>query len=407
MVGRVVVTYHPLFDGRGFSPLVTSWSRYRLSMDRMALLGILDTVDIECPSLATDIDLLRSHSSAHLDVIRQGDANGRGTFATSDTPAWRGIMARARAAVGGTVHAARLIASGEAAHVFNPAGGLHHAMHDQAQGFCPFNDLAIAVDHLTSLGLPRVAIVDVDAHHGDGTQELLYDRDVLKVSLHQYDGKYFPGTGSMAEVGWGDGFGLSINVPLPRHVGEAAYLEAFCAIVPTAVRAFAPDVMIVNFGVDGHFADRLSRLELGVRTYRAIAATCHALAHETCGGRLIVTGSGGYNPDVVARCWSTLVATLTGALASPDDVVSQMLHDGTGAGHGRAILGQLDAAALWPLQFAELPDVPPSPNPAAIEACRATVESGVAHVLPLRLAGSGRVGHDQAAASTSNPWVNA
>lgn len=407
MVGRVVVTYHPLFDGRGFSPLAASWSRYRTSMDWMASLGIFDAADVECPSLATDADLLRSHSSAHLEVIRRGDANGRGTFATSDTPAWRGIMARARAAVGGTVHAVRLVASGEAAHVFNPAGGLHHAMRDQARGFCPFNDLAIAVDHLTSLGLPRVAIIDIDAHHGDGTQELLYDREVLKVSMHQYDGKYFPGSGSMAEVGWGDGFGLSINVPLPRRVGEAAYLDAFRAIVPTAVRAFAPDVLLVNFGVDGHFADRLSRLELGVKAYRAIAATCHSLAHETCDGRLIVTGSGGYNPNAVARCWSTMVATLTGALASPDDVFSPMLHDRMPAMHGHSILGQLSSAALWPLQFAGLPDVPPCPDPAAIEASRETVAAVVADVLPLRLTDIDRLGNEHAPARTANPWVTA
>lgn len=411
MVGRVVVTYHPLFDGRGFSPLAASWSRYRVAMDRMESLGILDAADVECPPLAADADLLRSHSSAHLDVIRQGDANGRGTFATSDTPAWRGIMSRARAAVGGTVHAARLVASGEASHVFNPAGGLHHAMRDQARGFCPFNDLAIAVDHLTCLGLPRVAIIDVDAHHGDGTQEILYDRDVLKVSLHQYDGKYFPGTGSMAEVGWGDGFGLSINVPLPRRVGEAAYLDAFSAIVPTAVRAFAPDVMVLNFGVDGHYADRLSRLGLGVSTYRAIAASCHALAHETCSGRLIVTGSGGYNPEAVGRCWSTLVATLTGALASPDGVVSRMLDEGTEADRGYAVINLLGHPALWPFQFAGLTDLPPSPDTASVEACGEMVESVAALVLPLRLTDPARVPRAKTPscprASAPISWANA
>ena len=103
MSGRVVVTYHPLFDGRGFSPLTASWSRYRRAMAEMEALGLLTTADVECPPLAADHDLLRVHSHAHLDTIRDGDFRGSGTFATSDTPAWRGILTRARAAVGGKI----------------------------------------------------------------------------------------------------------------------------------------------------------------------------------------------------------------------------------------------------------------------------------------------------------------
>ena len=386
MSGRVVVTYHPLYDGRGFSPLTASWSRYRRAMEQMASLGILDAIDVQCPPLADDRDLLLMHSHAHLGAIREGDAAGSGTFATSDTPAWRGILARARAAVGGTLHAARLVASGDAHHAFNPGGGLHHAMRNQARGFCPFNDLAIAADLLATLGLPRVAIVDIDAHHGDGTQELLYDREVLKISLHQYDGKYFPGTGSIAEVGWGNGHGLSVNVPLPRGLGEAGYLEAFRAIVPSTVRAFAPDVLIVNFGVDGHYADRLSRLGLGTAAYRALAAALHALAHDTCAGRLIVTGSGGYNPEAVSRCWSVLLATLTGALEVPNGIAHAM-GDSSVAHHQfvtSEVLGPLRDVRAWPGEFAMLRDDPPEPSEAAADDCRRVVAMVKGQVIPLR-----------------------
>mgnify|MGYP006276410035 CR=1 FL=1 len=386
MSGRVVVTYHPLYDGRGFSPLAASWSRYRRAMAQMASLGIFETVEVCCPPLAEDCDLLRVHSQVHLDAIREADAVGSGTFATSDTPAWRGILPRARAAVGGTLHAVRLIASGDTHHVFNPGGGLHHAMRNEARGFCPFNDLAIAADLLATLGLPRVAIVDIDAHHGDGTQELLYDREVLKISLHQYDGKYFPGTGSIAEVGWGNGHGLSVNVPLPRGLGEAGYLEAFRAIVPSTVRAFAPDVLIVNFGVDGHYADRLSRLGLGTAAYRALAAALHALAHDTCAGRLIVTGSGGYNPEAVSRCWSVLLATLTGTLELPTGIAhamgdSPMAHNQFFASE---VLGPLRDAGAWPGEFAMLRDDPPEPSATAADDCRRVVATVKAQVIPIR-----------------------
>ena len=387
MPGQVVVTYHPLYDGRGFSPLTLSWSRYRRAIDRFASLGILDAVEVRCPALADDRDLLLCHSQAHLDAIRDGDAAGRGTFATTDTPAWRGILARARAAVGGTLLAARLVASGESTHVFNPGGGLHHAMREQARGFCPFNDLAIAADRLASLGLARLAIVDIDAHHGDGTQELLYDREVLKISLHQHDGRYFPGTGSISEVGWGDGHGLAVNVPLPRYVGEVAYLEAFRAIVPSAVRAFRPDVLIVNFGVDGHFTDRLSRLGLGTATYRALAAACHSLAHDVCAGRLIVTGSGGYNPDAVASCWSVLIATLTGQLEVPSGV-SEAITVPTAQNrltNTAEVLRPLQDVLAWPGHFANLRDEPPPPDGAAVTLSRRVVADVVRHVMPLRL----------------------
>jgi acetoin utilization protein AcuC len=387
MSGQVVVTYHPLYDGRGFSPLSASWSRYRRAMDLMRSLGILDAVEVKCPPLAEDQDVLRCHSQAHLDAILEGDAAGRGTFATSDTPAWHGILGRARAAVGGTLLAARLVASQELTHVFNPGGGLHHAMREQARGFCPFNDLAIAADLLASLGRPRLAIIDIDSHHGDGTQELLYDREVLKISLHQYDGRYFPGTGSTAEVGWGHGHGLSINVPLPQSVGEAAYLDAFRDIVPSAVRAFAPDVMLVNFGVDGHYTDRLSRLGLGTCAYRALAAACHSLAHEVCAGRLIITGSGGYNPDAVASCWAVLIATLTGQLEVPPGVSDAMTD--SRRDHRRSIatevLGSLKEAHAWPGFFSLLKDDPPLPDGRSASACQSVIEDVIRNVLPLRL----------------------
>jgi acetoin utilization protein AcuC len=315
MAGRTVLTYHPLYDGRGFSPVQRSWERYRAARDLFGALGLDRSFEYVSPPLAPPEELLAVHPAEYVDFVRRRDAEGTGYLDQRDTPAWRGVFDRARAAVGGTLEAVRLVGSAAAAHAFNPSGGLHHAHADRAGGFCVFNDVALAVYRLAAgYGLRRVAIVDVDGHHGDGTQEILYAHPSLKVSLHQYDGRFFPGTGSADEVGWGDGFGYCVNVGLPRHTGDAAYVAAFDAVVPAALRAYRPDVILLNFGVDGHYGDPLVRLWLTTAAYRHVAHAVHALAHALCAGRLIVFGSGGYQPEQVARCWATLLAVLTNGL---------------------------------------------------------------------------------------------
>jgi acetoin utilization protein AcuC len=176
--------------------------------------------------------------------------------------------------------------------------------------------------------------------------------------LHQYDGRFFPGSGSVDEVGWGNGFGYSVNVGLPRHTGDASYVGAFEAVVPRALRRYRPQVILLNFGVDGHFADPLVRLWLSTAAYRAVATTIHDLAHELCAGRLLVFGSGGYDPQHAARCWATLLAVLAEALPVAPDA--------------------------WPGRFAALEDRErPLPDPAVAPAVRATVERVCDSVLPL------------------------
>jgi acetoin utilization protein AcuC len=319
MSGRIAFTYHPLYDGRGFSPVQRSWLRYRTAWDLFEALGLFRQIEHVCQRPATPEDLLAVHPASYVEYVARRDAEGAGFLDRRDTPAWTGVFDRALAAVGGTLDGVRLIGEGAATHVFNPGGGLHHAHRERAGGFCIFNDLALAAHRFRAdFGWERVAIVDVDGHHGDGTQELLYAEPVLYLSLHQYDGRFFPGTGSVDEVGWGAGYGYTVNVGLPRHVGDDAYLAAFRAVVPAVLRAYRPDVMLVNFGVDGHFADLLVRLGLTTGAYRAIAADLHDLAHELCDGRLLLTGSGGYHPLHAARCWATMLAVLSGALDPAD-----------------------------------------------------------------------------------------
>lgn len=387
MSGQVCLVYHPLYDGRGFSPVTRSWGRYREARALFAKLGIDRSVTTVQPPLATMDELTLAHPQHFVERIRGLDAMGTGVFDTPDTVAWAGVFDRARAAVGATMEAVRLVTQGRAKHVFNPGGGLHHAFAERARGFCIFNDIAIAVRSLAQAGFEKVAVIDIDGHHGDGTQEILYDHGALHISMHQYDGRFFPGTGSVDETGWGVGHGLTLNIPLPRHTGEAAYLDAFRSIVPTAIRAYSPEVILLNFGVDGHHDDPLVKLRLGIRTYRFLAMACHELAHEVANGRIIVTGSGGYDPDVVSRCWSVLLATLTGQLSGVPALSPSLILDAPSpVATSEAILDALGGTDAWRHPFECLLDHQvPTADPKAGAIVGTTIHRIINEVLPLHL----------------------
>jgi acetoin utilization protein AcuC len=329
--------YHPMYDGRGFSRINRSWERYRLGMDKFSKLGFIRPgspdhpfeydpatfrPDLDAPFLpvvcsreATEAELLTVHSPEHIRHVREMDAQGSGMFDRNDTPAWPGVYRRAALAVGGTLVGAELIGSGQVKHVFHGAGGLHHAHYDRASGFCIFNDIVAAVRFWQkNYGYERIAILDVDGHHGDGTQALLYQEKILKVSLHHYDGRFFPKTGALGERGSGAGWGYSVNLPLPRFSTDEEYLPLL-EIAFEQIEAYQPQAIIMQYGTDAHFADRMTGLKISTRAYEQISEGIHELAHRVCEGRLLVVGGGGYEPEVVSRCWAILVANLTGRRA--------------------------------------------------------------------------------------------
>lgn len=332
------IIYHEMYAGRGFSRLIRSWNRYLLGAERFVELGLLapDTLSYVTevsegalvpshPSSviphplqvyrsreASEEELLTVHSPAHIRHIREMDAKGEGFFDRNDTPAWHGVYRRAALATGGTLVAAELVGSGQTQHAFHVAGGLHHAHRERVSGFCIFNDIVAAVRYWqTHYGYQRIAILDVDGHHGDGTQSLLYEEPVLTVSLHQYDGRFFPGTGALTERGAGAGRGYCLNLPLPRYSTDSEYLPAL-EIALAEIEAYQPQALILQYGVDGHYSDRMVGLKLSTRVYEQVARRVHDLAHRLCEGRLVVVGGGGYEPEAVARCWGILMANLCG-----------------------------------------------------------------------------------------------
>jgi acetoin utilization protein AcuC len=220
-------------------------------------------------------------------------------------------MHRASALIAGqSVGAAEAVWSGDIAHAVNFAGGLHHAMPGSAAGFCVYNDAALAVARLLELGAERVVFVDVDVHHGDGVQRAYYhDPRVLTVSLHETPLALWPGTGFVSESGRGAAAGTAVNIPLPAGTGDAAWLRAFHAVVPSVVRAFRPDVLVTQHGADSHREDPLADLNLSVDGQLASYRALRDLAGEVAGGRWLALGGGGYAlVRVVPRAWTHLLA---------------------------------------------------------------------------------------------------
>ncbi len=317
-----LLIYDPDYQRYDFGP-AHPFSPVRLAMvtDLLETLGALPEV-IE-PAPATRAEVLTLHSEA---FVEQVEAASQGTprpdarrygLDTGDVPVFAGMDAAARLLVGGTLHAARRVAAGEARRVLQLGGGLHHAQRALAAGFCVYNDPALAIYHLRQQGL-RVAYLDVDVHHGDGVQALFYDEpEVMTISLHESGRYLYPGTGFVHELGRGAGQGFKLNVPLEPYTHDASYREVFESVVPPALAAFKPDVLFVECGADAHAADPLAHLLLTTYAYETLFRRILALAEAITGGRIVLHLGGGYDLDATVRVWA-LLALLVQDRALPD-----------------------------------------------------------------------------------------
>lgn len=328
MSDAVAVVWHDGFLGYELGDHPLDPVRLELTMALAQQLGVLDRACVlhRIPEPADDATLHRIHDPAYLAAVKAapGHASFRGFgLNTPDNPVFHDMHATSALIAGGTVMAAELVWRGEVQHGVNIAGGLHHAMRDHASGFCVYNDPAIAIARLLDLGADRIAYVDVDVHHGDGVQAAFWDDPrVLTVSVHQSPHSLFPGTGFPGETGGPEAAGSAVNIALPPGTGDAGWLRAFHAVVPAAVRAFAPQVLLSQCGCDSHAADPLAGLALSVDGQRESYAAMHRLAHELCAGRWVVVGGGGYGlVEVVPRAWTHLLAEVTGAPLGPDTAV--------------------------------------------------------------------------------------
>ncbi len=292
--------------------------RLRRTYELLTAYGAFDAAEsrVVRPPPARRDELLLFHEEAYVVAISRlsgGDAAVDPhpfNLGNPDNPVFAGMYETEALKAGSALTAARLIVEGEAIVAFSFAGGLHHARPAQASGFCVFNDAAIAIRWLLDRGL-RVAYVDIDVHHGDGVQEAFYDTDrVLTISLHQWGGTLFPGTGDARAIGRGAGRGYNLNVPLWPFTGDETYLWVFEQIVPPAVRAFAPDVLVTQLGADTHYLDPLAELTLTSHGYLDVVKKLDSLAAGTRGW--LALGGGGYSLDVVPRAWTLAYEVLSG-----------------------------------------------------------------------------------------------
>jgi acetoin utilization protein AcuC len=300
--------------------------RLELTIRLARELGVLDRLAVARPHAADEAELLTVHDADYLAAVRKaGDDptfSGYG-LGTDDDPVFPGMYDASALVAGGSAMAARAVWDGRVAHAVNIAGGLHHAMRGYASGFCIFNDVVLAIRTLLAAGARKVAYVDIDVHHGDGVQAAFYDDPrVLTISLHQDPRTLFPGTGLPSEIGTGAAAGTAVNVALPPGTGDAGWLRAFRAVVPGAVRAFGPDVLVTQCGCDTHHEDPLANLQLTVDGQRAAIAELHVLAHEAADGKWVAFGGGGYGiVRCVPRTWTHLLAEATGTPVPLDTAI--------------------------------------------------------------------------------------
>lgn len=263
----------------------------------------------------TEADLLRVHPAEHVDRIKRESLSPKGGDAGDGlSPFGHGGYEIALLAAGGAYGMLEAVLDGKVQNGYalvRPAG--HHARPSTGMGYCMFNNAAVAIGKARAeKGLGRVAYVDWDVHHGNGTQECFYgDPNTLTISLHQ-DGLFPWKSGSMEERGEGEGFGYAVNVPLPAGCGNGAYEEAFDKVVAPALRAFKPDVIWVASGFDASINDPLGRMIVTLTGYREMTRRLMALADALCGGRLVIVHEGGYSPFFVPYCGVTVIETLAG-----------------------------------------------------------------------------------------------
>jgi len=284
----------------------------------LGLLGDNDSKEIS-PKPATRLELESFHSARYLDELERA-AKGKLTkegsdmgFGTPDCPIFSDMYKYASLACGATLTGAELILSGEAHIAFNPSGGFHHAKAEKASGFCCLNDVVLGCLRLTEKG-KRVLYLDVDAHHCDGVQDAFYTRnDVMVISLHESGKTLFPWTGFENEIGEGPGLGFNVNVPLPVGIFDEAYMTVFYKVVLPLIKAYKPDVMVIELGMDALAGDPLVHLGLTNNPYVEIIIELLSF-HKP----ILATGGGGYDIEKTVRGWALAWKTLSGGGDEPD-----------------------------------------------------------------------------------------
>lgn len=305
-------------------------SRIVTAYESLVAKGLKEYVEVKPPKLASEEILTLAHSSEYVNSIKELSKSGGG-FLDADTYVSPDTFEVSLYAIGGVVVGVEEILRNPERHVFaliRPPG--HHAgvngraLKAPSLGFCIFNNVAVAAKYLHEKGIDRVAIVDVDCHHGNGTQEIFADDDrVLFISLHQDPETIYPGTGRLEDVGHGRGEGYTINLPLPPGSGDDVYLMLFKRVIKPILEEYTPKTILISAGYDGYKGDPLGDLYLSSNCYWKLFNELSSLAFKVSSGRLLAVLEGGYGQGLSRGFPSSIAGLLNRELNIEPPTVSR------------------------------------------------------------------------------------
>eukprot|EP00834_Sanchytrium_tribonematis_P000099 NODE_3_length_80033_cov_0.932970.p15 type:complete len:444 gc:universal NODE_3_length_80033_cov_0.932970:64297-62966(-) len=299
-------------------------SRLALTHDLVMNYHLYQEMTVYKAPIASYAELTNFHSPEYISFLQKKteDPDHHYLPLTNDCPLFESVYEYCQEYSGASILSAKLINNKECDIAVNWSGGLHHSHRSSASGFCYVNDIVLAIQELLK-SHPRVLYIDIDVHHGDGVQEAFYTSDrVMTVSFHRYgvqpDGfDFFPGTGSLQEIGFNEGKNFSINVPLKQGITDSQYLRLFKSVMRACINQFQPGAVVLQAGADSLGLDRLGPFNLSIQGHAACVEFIKSFNIP-----MILLGGGGYTIRNVARCWAYETATVCNARlpqSIPDD----------------------------------------------------------------------------------------